>query len=50
MLQMGHIPQIQELPAAPAEEEGPLPLLGAEGQRKVGQTHQLKNQGAETAF
>ena len=49
-LQMGHIPRIQELPAAPTEEEGALPPLRAEGQGKVGQPHWLKNQGVEPAF
>lgn len=48
-LQMGHIPWIQELLAAPAEE-GVLSPLRAEGQGKAGQPHQLKNQGAEPAF
>lgn len=49
-LQMGHIPWIQKLPAAPAEEEGVLPLLRAQGQGKVGQPHWLKNQGLEPAL
>lgn len=49
-LQMGHIPRIQELPAAPTEEERELPPLRPEGQGKFGQAHGLKNQGVEPAF
>lgn len=47
---MGHIPRIQELPAAPTEEERELPPLRPEGQGKFGQPHGLKNQGVEPAF
>lgn len=42
-LQMGHIPRIQELPAAPAEEEGVLPHSGLKG-REGWPAPWLKNQ------